>query len=77
MKLLLYGTESCHLCEQAEALLDSARATFEYVDIAEDDALLARYGTRIPVVQRADCGIELDWPFDESALNELLASAQR
>jgi Glutaredoxin-like domain (DUF836) len=72
MKVLLYGAESCHLCEQAEALLQSAHATVKHVDIAEDDALFARYGARIPVAQRVDSGIELDWPFDESALRKFL-----
>lgn len=75
MKLLLYGARCCHLCEQAEALLHAAGVATAYIDIAEDDALLARYGARIPVVRRIDGGAELDWPFDESALNELLGSA--
>lgn len=73
MKLLLYGTLSCHLCEQAEAVLHAARLTAEYIDIAENDALLEIYGMRIPVVQRVDSGTELDWPFDETALKRLVA----
>lgn len=72
MKLLLYGTASCHLCVQAEALLDAAHVTVEYVDIAADEGLLASYGTRIPVLRRADSGAELGWPFDEAALQALL-----
>jgi len=71
MKLLLYGTRFCHLCEQARTMLYEAGVTAEYIDIAEDEALLERYGKRIPVVRRVDSGMELDWPFDESALNEL------
>jgi hypothetical protein len=50
-----------------------AGMTAEYVDIAGDDALLGRYGTRIPVVHRTDSGAELDWPFDEAALKMLIA----
>jgi hypothetical protein len=73
MKIVLFGTGSCHLCEQAKVLLDSKGVTAGYIDIAEDDALLARYGVRIPVVQRVDSGVELDWPFDEAALGAFLA----
>jgi glutaredoxin len=73
MKLLLYGTRFCHLCEQAEAVLHAVGVTAEYTDIAEDEALLERYGMRIPVVRRVDNGAELGWPFDASALERLMA----
>jgi glutaredoxin len=73
MKLLLYATPSCHLCEQAAAVLHASRAVFEYVDIAEDEALLEKYGMRIPVVRRMDSGAELGWPFDEEALKKFMA----
>lgn len=36
----------------------------EWVDIAEDDALLAEFGTRIPVLHWPSGGVFLDWPFD-------------
>ena len=73
MKLLLYGTRFCHLCEQAEAVLHAAGVTAEYTDIAEDEALLQKYGMRIPVVRRVDNGAELGWPFDVAALERLTA----
>lgn len=73
MKLLLYGTRFCHLCEQAEAVLHAAGMTAEYVDIAEDEVLLEKYGMRIPVVLRTDNGAELGWPFDAQALERLTA----
>lgn len=64
--LTLYGTTGCHLCDQAEALLAQAasarRLEWRYVDIALDDALVERYGTRIPVLL-ADDGREIGWPF--------------
>ncbi len=72
MKLLLYGTEFCHLCEQAEAVLHAAGVSVDHVDIAEDDALLEKYGTRIPVVLREDNGAELGWPFDEAAVRRFI-----
>jgi glutaredoxin len=73
MKLLLYGTRSCHLCEQAEEALHAAGKTAVYVDIAEDEALLEKYGMRIPVVLRVDNGAELGWPFDAPALERFIA----
>jgi hypothetical protein len=60
--LTLYGTEHCHLCEHAQALLAQAGLEWHNVDIAESDVLLERYGTRIPVL-RHDNGKELNWPF--------------
>lgn len=66
IELELLGTPGCHLCEQAAGLLRAAgqaRAiTWRETDIALDDALLDRYGTRIPVLRHPD-GRELAWPF--------------
>ncbi len=76
VNLLLYGTESCHLCEAAQALLRAASVAADYVDIAGDDELLERYGLRIPVLRRLDTGAELDWPFGAEALQRFLAPAQ-
>jgi glutaredoxin len=73
MKLLLYGTRHCHLCEQAEGLLEAAGMSAEYVDIASDNALLEKYRIRIPVLRRDDNCAELDWPFDAPALQRFIA----
>ena len=67
----LYGRPGCHLCDDARAALERVRAThpfqLEEVDIESDDALLARYLERIPVV--ALDGEELfDLFVDEEAL---------
>lgn len=70
--LVLYGTSCCHLCEQAGAILRDAGIDAEHIDIAEDDELLEKYGTRIPVLRRADSGAELGWPFDAAAVAEFL-----
>lgn len=74
--LLLYGTVGCSLCETAWAMAvaEAGRAGFviEDVDIADDDELLERYGTLIPVARRADRSSELRWPFDRHALRLLL-----
>lgn len=61
--LRLYTTAGCQLCAEAEQLLASVlpAAQVERIDIAEDDALIARLGTRIPVLEQG--GRELAWPF--------------
>ena len=50
----LYGRPGCHLCDDARAALERVRAAHPFrlveVDIESDDALLARYLERIPVV---------------------------
>ena len=68
LTLLLYTTSGCHLCEQAETLLQSAGASVEMVEIADDEALLERYGARIPVLRHRETGGELDWPFDAAVI---------
>ena len=70
----LYTTLGCHLCEHAEAILDAAQIPFTGIDIAEDLALLERYGVRIPVV-RDHQGRELGWPFDGAQLIAFLADS--
>lgn len=59
----LYTTSACHLCELAEALLQEANLTAESIEIANEDALVLRYGMRIPVIKRLDTQAELYWPF--------------
>ncbi len=73
LKLFLYGTTFCHLCEQAGALIQAVGVEAEHIDIAEDDALLEKYGVRIPVVKREDTGEELGWPFDEHAMKRFIS----
>jgi glutaredoxin len=72
MKLVLYSTSHCHLCEQAEALLVQLGIEAAHIDIADNDGLLERYGARIPVVKRMDDGSELGWPFDVEALQRFI-----
>jgi hypothetical protein len=75
MKVRFYYTLGCHLCDLAEAMLVNEcgnGVSYESFEIADSDALLERYGVRIPVVQRACDGAELDWPFDASALRRFL-----
>ena len=67
--LILYSTPACHLCETAHALiaphLERFGLVMEVVDISTVDALVDRYGIRIPVLRFADGERELGWPFTE------------
>jgi glutaredoxin len=74
--LVLYGRAGCHLCDDARAVLERVGHPFEEVDIEADDALLARYVERIPVV--ALDGAELyDFFVDESDLRARLDARVR
>lgn len=68
--LTLYGTEGCHLCHLAQDLLRTTNHAWQDVDIIDDDTLLARYETRIPVLRQGEC--ELDWPFTLAELQAFL-----
>lgn len=77
LKLTLYSAPQCHLCDDALALLDpyiSQGASLAKLDITLDPLLLAKYGTRIPVV--AVAGKELGWPFDAEQLKNWLKSLE-
>lgn len=82
MHLTLYGTAGCHLCEHAEQILhEAARISgtplpFEKVDIADDPALLERYGIRIPVLRESASEIEIGWPFDAARVISFVAATQ-
>lgn len=72
---VLYMTEACHLCEQAQQLVvEVTGRPAREVDIVDDDRLMDRYGVRIPVLQTID-GRELGWPFDAAALRAFLNKA--
>jgi glutaredoxin len=68
--LILFGTEGCHLCEDAEALLLQAGLSFETRDIIDDEQAQQRYAVRIPVLLNSETGKELGWPFDAQQLSE-------
>ena len=70
-KLTFYTTAGCHLCEQAELLLqefaEQTRGTLKFeveeLDIASDEKLVELYGIRIPVVRNENAQKEIGWPF--------------
>jgi hypothetical protein len=72
----LMGTEGCHLCDEAHALIGAVRTRrhlhIAVRDIMDDEALEKRYWDRIPVLRRTDTGAELGWPFDAGQLERFL-----
>ncbi len=71
--LILYGTQACHLCEEAGAMLAGLGIEAAHCDIIDDDGLVELYGVRIPVLKRLDTGAELGWPFDAAAIARFLS----
>ncbi len=72
----LFGTLGCHLCEKAEQVLQPFVAqglVVELLDIVDSPEWLERYTLTIPVLRRVDNGQELNWPFDENAVLQLLS----
>ncbi|RYG00221.1 MAG: glutaredoxin family protein, partial [Chitinophagaceae bacterium] len=57
----------CHLCEHAKAILWPLLSHYHFrlkeVDIAADDKMIEKYGTRIPVLGAENNSTELNWPF--------------
>lgn len=74
--LTLYIGESCHLCDQArQVVLPVITGTdwaLEEVVITGNEALMAVYGIRIPVV-KTSAGVEKGWPFTAGQIKRLVA----
>jgi glutaredoxin len=68
MKIHLYSTAGCHLCEQAKVIVWPLLLQYQYrlqeIDIADDDKLIAKYGVSIPVIGSPISERELRWPFN-------------
>ena len=74
-ELVLFTTVGCHLCEQAESMLQLLGQQQSFIlvktDIADQPELMERYGIRIPVVRNEIKGEEIGWPFDQQQLLSL------
>jgi hypothetical protein len=71
MKLILFGTSACHLCEQAETLLQQIvthypQVDLEQIDIAEQPQWQEHYAIRIPVLLHPASLQELGWFFNQT-----------
>lgn len=54
-RVTLYTRRGCHLCQDAKAVLDRARAlaafTLDVVDIDDDPVLARKYNQEVPVIE--------------------------
>ena len=71
-KFILFGTSACHLCTQAEALLDALTISYQMIDIAEQEQYQAVYAVKIPVLLKTANHAELCWPFDADRLEHFI-----
>ncbi len=81
IKFNLYGSEGCHLCEQALRLCLSVidNSNLSEIDIIdqekvshESSSLVELYGVRIPVLERLSDNEKLFWPFDVEQVKQLV-----
>lgn len=78
---ILFGTDCCHLCEQAKALLSandvvqSERVIVKFIDIAEQLQWFDTYSVLIPVFYHEQTKEELRWPFEQQALRSFIEEA--
>lgn len=78
--VVFYTKPGCHLCEQAEELLEDLQADYELritpVDITSDPAVFERYRYEIPVVV-VEGGGTVSGRIDVAALRRALGSNAR
>ena len=75
IKLILFGTSGCHLCEEAELIisqLDNKKVNTEIIDIAEHTQWQEKYAIRIPVLYHAKTQKELGWIFNHEQVQDLV-----
>ena len=77
-KIKMYSTLGCHLCDLALNIIrhspNLSKLDVNVVDIAEDDCLVERYGTKIPVVYDSASESEIFWPFTDEIFESWLVS---
>lgn len=71
--LALLYTDGCHLCDEAKELLVALDLDFESVDIIDDDALVAHYGDKIPVLMVEGAQQALFWPFTIEQIKQYIS----
>ncbi len=74
MRLLLLGTTGCHLCEDAQTLLNDLNIVAELIDIAEHDEWQTQFALLIPVLYDTETQRYLNWRFDSPALLSFIDS---
>jgi hypothetical protein len=78
MRLMLFGTSGCHLCEHAEVIVNACLPDgVDYVDIAEQEQWQEQYAIRIPVLYDPVTRQELGWPFNQADVEEFIGRVAR
>ncbi|MDI1229826.1 MAG: glutaredoxin family protein [Methylobacter sp.] len=73
MRLILFGTSGCHLCEQAGLIVNACvPGGVDYVDIAEQEQWQEQYAIRIPVLYDPRTKQDLGWPFDLAEVGDFI-----
>ncbi len=70
---ILYSADGCHLCDDALTVIGAVLGEIDSVDVVnirDDEALIEKYGLRIPVIRKAESEDELGWPFAEDDLRD-------
>jgi glutaredoxin len=69
MAYVLISRDGCHLCEEAERLLEALRIPFERRNVDEDPEWVLQYGFRVPVLLR-DGRVVMEGRFDPLGLSD-------
>lgn len=74
--ITLYTRPGCHLCEEAEDVLNQLQTQPEVkkINIENNAELEKKYGLRIPVIVNSTHTAEKGWPFGPEDIIELLKS---
>ena len=87
-KIIFYTTFTCSLCEQVEQMFSQyflknslANTTenkfeLEVFDIIDDEDILQKYRTKIPVLKNENSNSELCWPFDFSTFEKWISEVE-
>jgi len=74
MSLLLFGTQGCHLCEQAQMLLSQLAIPVENIDIANEIQWQTEFAVLIPVLYHSPSQRYINWPFDSKVILSFIQS---
>ncbi|WP_347988119.1 glutaredoxin family protein [Methylomonas sp. AM2-LC] len=70
---ILFGTEACHLCEEAQHLLYENNIQFQLNDILQEQEWQEKYALLIPVLVHSKTQQQLNWPFTGQQVQEFCA----
>lgn len=71
MNLELMSRKGCHLCEEAEHLLDQMGLPYRWLDVDSRWDWQLEYGFRVPVLLRNGQPV-VEFPFSRDKLRELM-----